>query len=116
MVNLKRDRSKPQSDDLSVSEQIEEYRQRIDKLDKEIVRLLNLRARCALAVGELKKSAGLDTYQPDREVSVLEHARVESDGPLHDSAITRIFERIIDESLQLERTAEGKNVKGQVEA
>ncbi|SVC64341.1 uncharacterized protein METZ01_LOCUS317195 [marine metagenome] len=109
---MKRGPSKPQSGDLSVSKHIEEYRQRIDKLDKEIVRLLNLRARCALAVGELKKSAGLNTYQPDREVSVLEHARVESDGPLDDSAITRLFERIIDESLRLERTAEGKNVKG----
>ena len=43
---------------------------------------------------------------------MLEHARVESDGPLDDSAITRLFERIIDESLRLERTAEGKNVKG----
>ena len=112
MVNLKGDRLKPQSGDLSVSEQIEEYRQKIDKLDKEIVRLLNVRARCALAVGELKKSVGLDTYQPDREVSVLEHARLESDGPLDDSAITRLFERIIDESLRLERTAEGRNEKG----
>ena len=112
MANLERGSSKPQSGDLSVSKQIEEYRQRIDKLDKEIVRLLNLRAVCALAVGELKRSAGLDTYQPDREVLVLEHARVESDGPLDDSAITRLFKRIIDESLRLERTAEGRNEKG----
>lgn len=94
-----------------MSREIDEYRKRIDQLDTEIVRLLNRRAQCAVEVGELKESVGLDTYQPDREVSVLEHARRESGGPLDDSAITRLFERIIDESRRLEKTAEGRKKK-----
>ena len=108
---MKPDQSKSQRENVSVSKQIDEYRKRIDKLDTEIVRLLNLRARCALEVGELKESIGLDTYQPDREVSVLEHARKESGGPLDDSAITRLFERIIDESRLIKISAPCRIIK-----
>lgn len=86
-----------------------QYRGRIDELDTEIVRLLNARAECALALGRLKEAAGLDTYQPEREIAVLEHARATNAGPLDAGAITRLFERIIDENRRLERLAECKD-------
>ena len=89
-----------------LAERLNEYRRRIDLLDKEIVRLLNDRATCALELGHYKSEAGLDTYQPQREVAVLEHARAENRGPLGAEAITRLFERIIDENRRLERLAE----------
>ena len=108
---MKPDLSKPGSENMNVSREIDEHRNRIDKLDIEIARLLNHRAQCALEVGKLKESIGLDTYQPNREVLVLEHARKESGGPLDDGAITRLFERIIDESRRLENTAEKKNAE-----
>ena len=89
---------------------MEACRKKLDRLDEEIVRLLNTRATCALEVGEIKENAGMDTYQPDRETVVLEHARSVNSGPLESDAITRLFERIIDENRRLERLA--KNKKG----
>jgi len=89
-----------------LAERLNEYRRRIDRLDKEIIRLLNDRATCALELGRCKSEAGLETYQPQREVAVLKHARAENRGPLGAEAITRLFERIIDENRRLERLAE----------
>ena len=40
-----------------------------------------------------------------REIEVLEHARSTNGGPLDEGAITRLFERIIDEARRLERSA-----------
>jgi chorismate mutase-like protein len=82
-------------------------REQIDRLDEQIVKLLNERAECALQLGALKSDAGMDTYQPDREIAVLDHARDVNDGPLEGHAIKRLFERIIDENRRLERLSEG---------
>ena len=104
----KQDHSKTDEQKITegLTERLRQYRGRIDQLDKEIVRLLNDRASCALELGRCKTEAGLETYQPQREVAVLEHARTENRGPLGPEAITRLFERIIDENRRLERLAE----------
>jgi chorismate mutase len=88
-------------------------RKRIDELDEQIVRLLNARARCALAIGELKDQLGLEIYQPDRERQVLAHVRGVNAGPLDDEAIARLFERIIDEARRLERVAKAAHHGGE---
>ena len=85
-----------------LSDQMTTLRDAIDRLDEQLVKLLNSRAANALSLGELKKQAGMDTYQPEREITVLKHARSVNDGPLENSAITRLFERIIDENRRLE--------------
>ena len=82
---------------------IEELRRRIDEIDEQLVRLLNARAECALAVGHEKKIAGLELYQPDREMEVLGHVQAINGGPLDNYAVKRLFERIIDEARRLER-------------
>ena len=83
---------------------LEELRKDIDRIDEVLVRLLNERARVACEVGRLKKTQGVEVYQPDREKQVLEHVRsVASEGPLGPDAIGRLFERIIDEARRLER-------------
>ena len=83
-------------------------RRQIDALDKKLVELFNARAAHALEIGRLKDSVGLDTYQPQREIAVLEQARGANRGPLDAGAITRLFERIIDENRRLERLAKQK--------
>ena len=45
---------------------IEELRKRIDAIDEQLVRLLNVRVACAVEVGRLKHEAGLPVYQPAR--------------------------------------------------
>jgi chorismate mutase-like protein len=83
---------------------LDELRRDIDRVDEVLVRLLNERARCVCEIGQLKKDAGIEIYQPDREKDVLRHVRhIASEGPLGPDAIARLFERIIDEARRLER-------------
>ena len=91
-----------------LAERLGELRDQIDRLDEQIVQLLNDRATCALKVGKLKSDAGMETYQPEREIAVLQHARDTNGGPLGAGAITRLFERVIDENRRLERLADEK--------
>lgn len=87
---------------------IEELRSRIDVIDDQLVRLLNVRVACAVEVGRLKHEAGMPVYQPEREAQVLAKVREsarELAGPLTAEAVVRIFERIIDEARRAERLA-----------
>ena len=95
----------PGADTSAASTRVEELRTRIDGLDEQLVRLLNERASCALEIGHLKETLGLEAHQPEREIAVLDHARSANGGPLDAGAITRLFERIIDEARRLERLA-----------
>ena len=54
---------------------IEELRQQIDQLDERLVELLSQRAHCALEIGKLKHTLGVEVYQPERESQVLHHVR-----------------------------------------
>ena len=85
---------------------IDELRRRIDEIDEQLVRLLNARAECALAIGREKRVLGLEVYQPAREKDVLQHVQTINRGPLDDRAVRRLFERVIDEARRLERLAD----------
>ena len=90
---------------------IEELRSRIDVIDEQLLRLLNVRVACAVEVGRLKHDAGLPIYQPEREAQVLAKARQSATalaGPLTAEAVVRIFERIIDEARRAEREASSR--------
>ena len=82
---------------------IDDYRQEIDRLDRELLRIFNERAALALHIGEVKKQLGLPVYDPDRERRIFEAMTAANPGPLEDDAIIRLFERVIDESRRLER-------------
>lgn len=82
---------------------IDHYRQEIDRLDRELLRIFNERAALALQIGELKKARGLPVYDPDRERRIFEAMTLANPGPLENDAIVRLFERVIDESRRLER-------------
>ena len=87
---------------------IDELRHRIDIIDDQLVRLLNVRVACALEIGRLKHDAGLPIYQPEREKQVLDQVRRSAtnlSGPLEAEAVVRIFERIVDEARRAERIA-----------
>ena len=49
---------------------LEELRERIDVLDRQLVELLNERARAAQMVGHLKAATSLPVYEPNREKKV----------------------------------------------
>jgi chorismate mutase len=84
---------------------IDDWRRRIDEIDRKLVELLNERARCAMEIGRRKQQDHLPLYQPEREREVLESAEAANSGPLSHQAVRRLFERIIDEARSVERGA-----------
>jgi chorismate mutase len=72
------------------------WRKRIDEMDREIVELLNLRARAAQEIGKLKRNTSMPIYEPVREKTIFENVRGFNRGPLPQDELQHIFERIID--------------------
>jgi chorismate mutase len=95
-------------DPAAINRRIDALRDEIDRLDEQLVFLLNARARCALVIGELKKVLRMEIYQPAREEAVLKHVRGINPGPLDPEAVARLFERIIDEARRLERVVQAR--------
>jgi chorismate mutase len=83
--------------------EISDWRKKIDELDVEIVRLINERATAARAIGELKKTAELPVYEPKREREVFDRVCAANRGPLPDSELLHVYERIIDVMRTLQR-------------
>ena len=83
---------------------ISDWRDEIDRIDEELVKLLNQRSTCALEIGRIKRELNIPVYSPNREAEVIRHVLGINPGPLDGGAIRRLFERIIDESRSLERT------------
>jgi chorismate mutase len=61
-----------------------------------MVELINQRAAAAQQIGKLKNNTNLPIYEPEREKRILENVKKANRGPLPDSEIQHIFERIID--------------------
>lgn len=81
---------------------IEHWRTEIDEVDRELLRLLNRRARLAMKVGSLKQNAGLPCCDAERERDVITRLQQANGGPLDSHAIGKLFRRIIYESRNLE--------------
>lgn len=81
---------------------IEDWRVEIDKIDAELLRLLNARAEIAVRVGESKRVAGLSVLNRGREREVIERARANNRGPLDGEAVERLFRAVIRESRRLQ--------------
>lgn len=75
---------------------VNDWRQRIDELDEKLVELLNERARCATEIGRLKRNAEMPIYEPQREGVIFANVRKNNGGPLRDSDLIQVYERIID--------------------
>ncbi|GIU76923.1 MAG: chorismate mutase [Bryobacteraceae bacterium] len=82
---------------------LDELRRKIDVLDLQILDLLNRRALVAAQIGDVKKAAALPVYEPKREEEVFHNVTSKNPGPLSESAVRRLFERIIDEMRLLQK-------------
>ena len=81
-----------------------EHRRAIDKLDAQIVRLLNERTRHVLAIGDIKLKAGEEIYAPHRERAVFERVCRSNAGPMTDGQLRAIYREIMSSALALEKT------------
>lgn len=83
--------------------EISDWRNKIDALDDQIVRLLNERAAAAVEIGQLKAKASAPIYEPQRERAVFEHVRAANPGPLTGAQVQDVYERIMDVMRSLQR-------------
>ncbi|MEE8314065.1 MAG: prephenate dehydratase [Myxococcota bacterium] len=83
--------------------QIAELRDRIDRLDDQILEFLNRRATCNAEIGNLKASAGSTPFVPSRELEIFERLERTNSGPFPQSAIRSVFREIISASIALQR-------------
>src|ERR1035441_815455 len=68
---------------------LEELREQIDVLDRQLVELLSERARAAIMIGHLKAATSLPVYEPVREKVIYANVRAVNKGPLPDIELTR---------------------------
>jgi chorismate mutase/prephenate dehydratase len=81
---------------------LERLRERIDSVDREILRGLNERARIVQRVGQLKREAGSAVYEPSRERCIVEALCRANEGPFPDAGIAPVFREIISATRSLE--------------
>lgn len=79
----------------------------IDRIDLELLALLNERTRVVEQIGHIKEQVSLPVYEPKREQDVFRNVTDNNGGPLHADALQRIFERIIDEMRSLQNMRRG---------
>jgi chorismate mutase/prephenate dehydratase len=83
---------------------IPEHRNAIDKLDAQIVRLLNERTQHVLGIGASKLKAGEEIYAPHRELAVLERICKSNPGPITNESLRAIYREIMSSALSLEKS------------
>jgi chorismate mutase len=82
---------------------IAEWRRKIDELDRQLVALINQRARCAEEIGKLKRNSSLPIYEPDRERIIFDNIASMNQGPLTQVQLRQIYERLVDVMRQIQR-------------
>lgn len=86
---------------------IQDWRTRIDEVDRQLVRLLSMRAQMAIEIGRAKVSAGTDIYDAAREREVLRQVLSANPGVLTQAALEHLFAEIVRESREAAARAVG---------
>jgi len=81
---------------------IHKLREEIDQIDREVLELLNKRARIAREIGMHKQRAKKTLFVPERESQVLGKLVSANKGPLSDAAVRAVYREIISASRALE--------------
>src|SRR5688572_8053642 len=66
---------------------LDPLRAQIDKIDEQLIALLNERAKVVVEIGKVKQQSKAPIYAPDREKAVLEKVRRLNKGPLPNRCI-----------------------------
>jgi len=85
------------------AESLASLRKKIDKLDNQIIRLLDERIALAVKIGNIKDLKGAEVYAPDRESAIyykLDQAKLKT---LPTDSLKSIYREIMSASLSLER-------------
>lgn len=81
---------------------LEDIRQKIDEIDRDLLDLLSRRADLVHEVGVIKKRDGLQIYAPEREDALLRKLVEMNQGRLPEKSIRAIYREIMSAALALE--------------
>jgi chorismate mutase/prephenate dehydratase len=83
---------------------LQDYRREIDRIDDELLRLLNERSKKVIEIGKLKKEqdAEANLHTPAREAAIIERLITQNPGPFPNEAIRPVYREIMSASLSLE--------------
>jgi chorismate mutase len=84
---------------------VKALRRKIDKLDRELVKLLNRRANHSLAIGRLKQRDRLPLFIRKREQEIARNIRRANHGPLPDHTLEHVFEQLLQHTRAMVRKA-----------
>ncbi len=82
---------------------IHRIRTKIDRIDDQLLDLLNDRAKLAIDIGKAKASRNLEFYSPQREREIFERLSARNPGPFPNDALRAAFREILSASLSLEK-------------
>ena len=88
-----------------VQRRLKSVRRKIDRLDEQILRLVNRRAKLALKIGKMKKRRKWPVFDAAREASVLRHVQRANGGPLSAAAVQSIFRTVLTQCRRRERSS-----------
>ncbi len=77
-------------------------RSKIDQIDRQIIQLLNDRARRSLEVGEVKRNHREECYVPHRERRILDRLTALNKGPFPNHALQSVYREIFSASRSLQ--------------
>jgi chorismate mutase / prephenate dehydratase len=83
---------------------IEQLRNKINKIDDQLLVLLNERAKLVIEIGNMKKEKGGPAYAPDREREVFDRILKANKGPLNAQTLMAVWRELMSGSLSLERS------------
>ena len=88
--------------DAETRARVAELRERVDEVDRELIRALNERARIVQEITAIKGEAGVPVFDPKREEEILQKVTEINDGPIYDSSMRDIFELVLHRIRDLE--------------
>ncbi len=91
------------ADRAASAKDLKSYRVQIDKLDLQILKLINERAELAAKIGKVKTDANDSVFAPAREEEVIANVLNANRGPLPEVTIRAIYREIISGSRALQR-------------
>lgn len=86
---------------LNLSDELKKYREKIDAIDDQLLKLVNQRAALAHTIGSLKNGGPI--YRPEREAQVLRRLLDQNTGPLSNEAVTAVFRNVMSNCRALEK-------------
>jgi chorismate mutase/prephenate dehydratase len=97
------DPDKEQAGDRRPDDELEGIRREINRVDRELLALLNRRAELSLSVGRIKSRERKDVFDPLREKDVLQNLLERNPGPLPAEHLQAVYREILSSSRSLQR-------------